>query len=437
MKIPRQTNYWQKQGFALLMTMAIVLLLGIALGSYLLVSSQEDKMVVRAQCWNGSLTLAEAGVDEALAQMNASPNNFAANGWGGGTPNFGPVTRTLADGSYTVTISNDSAHTIYSTGYESVPDTSQQVSRTVEVGVTTQQVNPFDVGLGAVGSINMNGNSVATDSWNSTNSTLSSNGLYVATLTSSNGDVASEQGIVNIGNHTIDGNLYLGPTATYSSGTNQVTGTIYNDYNVQFPPVTLPATDANGNGISWQPAPVTNTGTSKKPNNIHDFTSANSPGANNYYLVSDTEPLQVEAGVTVTLQVTNVSSFNPGSITINGGTANSGTLVMYDDAGSATLGGNSGGGAIGNRPENFVFFGLPGVTSITLSGTSTFVGAIYAPDAVLTLNGGGNGNNLEGSAIVNNVTMNGHYDFHYDLALAALNFGVGRGYIPTSWAEIY
>ena len=33
--------------------------------------------------------------------------------------------------------------------------------------------------------------------------------------------------------------------------------------------------------------------------------------------------------------------------------------------------------------------------------------------------------------------MNGHYNFHYDLALASLNFGVGRGYIPTSWAEIY
>ena len=57
---------------------------------------------------------------------------------------------------------------------------------------------------------------------------------------------------------------------------------------------------------------------------------------------------------------------------------------------------------------------------------------------LLFLNGGGNGNNLEGSAIVNSVIMNGHYDFHhYDLALASLSFGPNRGYIPTSWQEIF
>jgi hypothetical protein len=66
-----------------------------------------------------------------------------------------------------------------------------------------------------------------------------------------------------------------------------------------------------------------------------------------------------------------------------------------------------------------------------------FVGAIYAPEATLTLNGGGNGNNLEGSSIVASGTLNGHYDFHYDLALASLIFGANRGYIPTSWQEIY
>jgi len=33
------------------------------------------------------------------------------------------------------------------------------------------------------------------------------------------------------------------------------------------------------------------------------------------------------------------------------------------------------------------YYGLPGVTSVTFGGTSSFVGVIYAPEASLTLNG--------------------------------------------------
>ena len=54
------------------------------------------------------------------------------------------------------------------------------------------------------------------------------------------------------------------------------------------------------------------------------------------------------------------------------------------------MAGNSSGGASGNRAGNLIIFGMPAVTGITLSGNSSFVGAIYAPEAVLTLNGGGN-----------------------------------------------
>ena len=104
--------------------------------------------------------------------------------------------------------------------------------------------------------------------------------------------------------------------------------------------------------------------------------------------------------------------------------------------GRCDLGRKLRGGAIGNRPENFVYFGMTNVASITLSGNSTFVGAVYAPEATLTLNGGGNANNLEGSAIVNSVTLNGHYDFHYDVSLAKWVFGPARGYIPLSWQEL-
>jgi choice-of-anchor A domain-containing protein len=97
------------------------------------------------------------------------------------------------------------------------------------------------------------------------------------------------------------------------------------------------------------------------------------------------------------------------------------------------LSGNSSGGASGNRPENLYVYGLQGVTSITLSGNSSFVGAIYAPEAVLTLNGGGAANNLIGAAVVNSVTLNGHYDFHYDTYLGG---NQNSSYVVASWQEL-
>ena len=152
-----------------------------------------------------------------------------------------------------------------------------------------------------------------------------------------------------------------------------------------------------------------------------------------YYTVNDaTTPIEVYPGVSVTLRVESFN-FNPSTLTIDGGTANSGNVVMYIEGGSITLGGNSAGGASGNRPENLYIYGLPAVTSITLSGNSSFVGAIYAPEAALNLNGGGGANNLMGAAVVKSVTLNGHYDFHYDTYLGQNQNGT---FVVKSWQEL-
>ena len=59
---------------------------------------------------------------------------------------------------------------------------------------------------------------------------------------------------------------------------------------------------------------------------------------------------------------------------------------------------------------------------------------MYAPNAALTLNGGGSNNGFIGSCIVNSIVMNGHYDFHFDENL--LTAGPRRGYLATSWQEL-
>jgi hypothetical protein len=409
----------RKEGSILLLTLILAIIMGTALGSYLVLASGQQGSVARSQRWNAALNIAEAGIEEGLAQVNASPSDFSVNGWTlVGTTNYGPERQTLAHGSYSVLIAGKALPTIYSTGFVTAPITGTVMSRTIRV--TTQVLPLFNVALGAVGNIDMNGHNMVTDSWNSHSTNLSNNGLYTSSKISTNGDVASEQGIVNIGQQTVNGNLYLGPTATYVSGTNQVLGTIHNDYNVNFPEVTMPASAATAL------PPVTTNGV--------DLLAMD----NTTYIVSDNKPIEVPAGYTNVTLIVHQQNWSPTSITLDGGTTNAAFLTVYDDpsspGGSVTIGGNSSGGGIGATPVNFIFYGTANLATLSLFGTSTFIGAIYAPDSLMKLSGGGNSYNLMGAAIVKNASIEGHYDIHYDEALS--KFGPAKGFIANSWQEL-
>ena len=421
-----------ERGVALTITLILMVLCGTVLGGYLVLTTYEEKAVSRSQTWNCALAYAEAGVDEALAQLNSGSGAWSDDGWGGSGGAYGPVTRTMQNGSYTAKIVvNGAVTTLYSTGSVNVASSSVKVSRAVAVKVG--QTGLFPAAFAAVNSIQFNGNGIATDSYHSHNPNLSTDGLYDANKTSTNGNVASQQGLVNIGNHTINGSLYLGPTATYNSGVGQVLGDIYYDFNVMFPDVTLPTVNDSGNPISWSWPPVTTVGSGSSA--THTIT-INSSG---YYAISSffnsiypKAKIVVNPGVTATFNVT-APGFNISSVEIHGGTANSGTAKIYlNGPTSIGIAGNTAIDA-SNRPENLWYYGLPSLTAATFSGTSTFVGVVYAPQANFTLNGGGNEIGVVGSTVTGSITMNGHYNFHYDESLATNS---SRGYLPLTWQEL-
>ena len=400
------------RGSTLIIVMVLGVVMLVAVGSYLRLIGTQKSLVVRSETWNAALTMAEAGVEEALTQLNSGATNLSANGWGASGSIYGPVTRSLQGGSYSVIISNSSATkpVIYATGFTIVPVSGDSVSRNVKVSVLKQVLS--NVPLGVKKNINMNGNGVAVDSYDSRNPLLSTGGLFDPNKTSTNGNVASMGGVINIGQHTINGSLYLGPTATYAGSATSITGTIYTDANVDFPDVTLPQ-------VTWQTAPLS-LGT-------HSFTSSG------YYTVSDQFPIVVQPGVTVTLNVVTAVTYSPVSVQISGGITNSGTANIYlNGPPSLAIAGNTAADA-SNRPENLRYFCLPSLTSITFSGNSTFVGVIYAPEADVTLNGGGNNNGLIGSVIANSITINGHYNIHYDESLATNGAAI---YVIQSWQEL-
>ncbi|HLH54791.1 MAG TPA: collagen-binding domain-containing protein [Verrucomicrobiae bacterium] len=403
-----------------MVALIMCLTIGVVLASYLLLIGSRYKIITRSQSWNAAVPVMEAGVEEAMTHVNDDLNNPSANGW---TPTIlsglqvYQKTRSFNDGSYFLaTIYNATSNNpiIYSAGFVPAPfQTNNYISRLVRV--TGTQMPLIYVAFGAMDNIQMNGNGLAANSFNSSNPALSTNGQYDPTKTSTNGNVASVFGPVSIGNHSIAGNLYLGPTASSSVASSQVSGTIFTNYNVDFPDVVLPTT-------TWLPAPTTSSGS--KGSQVHDFTASGD------YYVSDSLDLQVEPGVTVRLRV-DTTSFSPGNVNILTTNGNSGTLTVYQVSGSGGMAGNVT--VQSGRARNLFYYGLPGVTSITYGGNSSFIGVIYAPEADLTLNGGGNNNGLIGASITKTITMNGHYNFHFDEDL--LSSGPSRGFTATSWQE--
>ncbi len=121
---------------------------------------------------------------------------------------------------------------------------------------------------------------------------------------------------------------------------------------------------------------------------------------------------------------------NTSSITIAPGA----TLKLYTSAPSVKLSGNGVWNQDG-LATSFMYYGLPGNTSISLSGNAGFTGSIYAPEADFSLNGGGNNTtDFIGAAVVNSATLNGHFHFHYDEELRKT--GPTAAFAIRTWNEI-
>ncbi len=111
-------------------------------------------------------------------------------------------------------------------------------------------------------------------------------------------------------------------------------------------------------------------------------------------------------------------------------------LTIYAGGTSASISGNQYINPSGFAGSLLIYC-APTVTSFTLNGNGQFTGVLVAPNADLKMNGGGNSNqDFSGSLMVNSVTMNGHFSFHWDEALANLNSPNGARYLIQSWNEI-
>jgi|GEM_PF-4611845 len=288
--------------------------------------------------------------------------------------------------------------------------------------------------LAARGNIDLKGNNLATDSFDS--SAPDYPGYWTNSIRRANGDVVSisaiTNSVLNLGNANIAGHTKTGPNGTLLFNANASVGDLAwvdaptfgiepgyytNDFSLFFPDVLLPA-------IGWLPAAGYGTGGSGiAPNGntyAHVFTSAASEG---YFTLSDSGDIYVDTNVMVTVQVLNgVSTFAPNNLFVAGTGTNSGKLVAYVDCANCTIG--TADKSQSGLAQNLIFLGTENCTSVAYAGNGGFAGVIYAPSADFQLSGGGTGVSLDfiGSSITKTIQSNGHYHFHFDEALYHLSF---------------
>jgi hypothetical protein len=436
MKIQRSE---QQKGNVLLIALATTSIMGLTLASYLTLTSSQNVNTSRGQSWNLAIPVAEAGIEEALTQLYYNGvTNLAANNWTYSGSQY--TKRRSLDGTnyYNVQISTNANPTIIAQGFVRLPMGTNQISRRVQV--TTVSDAMFAMAMLAKGKIDLSGNNIATDSFDSADPAYSTGGKYDSAKSKDAGDVATNSGLVNsfaLGNADISGHVATGPGGTIDVGSNGSVGSAAwinagntgiqpgwsrNDMNVSFPDVRAPFA-----GGSFTPAGGNQGGT----NYTYLLTGGNyktsslSMSGQNVMLVTVNSVLWVTSSFTMSSQSQVVLA--PGV-----------TLLLYvgDTTGSgasASLGG-SGISNPGNA-MNFEYYGMPSNTSLSYGGNASFTGVIYAPNAEFTLGGGGNNiYDFVGASVTSTVKMNGHFNFHYDENLKRI--GPSRGYIVTSWNEI-
>jgi hypothetical protein len=445
-------------GSVLLLTLLTAWVVGIALASYLTLVANQNRTTYHSLSWNACVPVMEAGVEEALTQIYYNDiTHLGNNEWtySGADGLFHKTGYLGDDGSYyQVTIQPVDPPVIVSTGYCPAPgftgtpaagqtafgmilanvthaSAPPLISRTLRV--TTKRLRPGDGGLQAKGRINLNGPSWL-DSFDSSNPQESTNGKYDSAKRTSNGlalSNSSDPDSVHVGTGHVYGRVTSGPgpltgldaTVTYTSGavgdaawngsnSGVEAGYASNDANVQFNDV--PAPFVWGSGSS----PVAGAG--------GDGTNYNwvvGPGNNQLGNVSISTGKKMIVTGDATLYVDgNFSTSGTGYVYLAPGAS----LKLYISG----LGSVSGTGIINGTgyAKNFSVFGLPTCTAFSYSGSSAFIGTVYAPSADFSFSGSAG---AFGSFSANTVTVSGGAHVAYDKGLNA----DGR-YVANSWNEI-
>lgn len=440
-----------------------MIVIGTLLAAYLKLVSVQNQMVARSQTWNRSVPILESGIEEAIAHLNknGSPDSegtvdlarLGTDGWDNNGSANGPWYKFgwLAGDFYFVSISSWNGSTAYmpsinSTGWvRQMPAFALRGSRgpflaqgeVNYTGFSRRMVlcattnNPiFNKALVAKNGIDMNGNNVAVDSYDSSKTNFSTLGRWDRDKRRDRGDVASNDTLtntINVGNANIWGRVATGPNGTVAVGPNGKVGDTAwqnssssgikpgwstDDMNVEFPDVILPAGSAG-----WLP-PIGG------PNYVLD--------SGDYMLPSGllSGKITIKSNATVRLRIDGGVRFNGQDGLVIQPNAN---LKMYLNCASATFTGQGILNGTGT-PKQCQIYGTTALKDLDIGGNGELTCVVYAPYAAVTMHGGGSSDqDFSGAVIAQSFKFTGHYMVHYDEALGSSE--LWRGFTITTWNE--
>lgn len=284
----RKTRRARNQaGSVLLISVLTLAIIAMGLGGYLVIIGNQNRSVMRSMQWNAAIPLAEAGVEEALAQLNnRNITNFT--GWSL-TNGLRRMQRTVGNGLFIVTLDTNlsTSPVILATGYAPEPSNAgmvgglNQVYLQRTIRVTTQQNNLFARGMVSKSDINWTGN-IFTDSFDSLDPNYSTAGRYDSAKARDNGSIGANSGNLNLGGGKVYGSASTGPTGSLNNGTvgtatwvndgansgKVQSGRYNNDMNLEFPDVTEPFT---GGYFAPIPGTVSQTNIITSTNNVSSW----------------------------------------------------------------------------------------------------------------------------------------------------------------------
>jgi hypothetical protein len=433
----------KEQGAVLAVTLCICAILAILIGSYLSLIRTQYRSVVRSDAWHEAMVTAEAGVEEAMAQLNSgvTTNDLGVNSWHAVGTGVFQKTNFLGDSYSVVTIRiypavTDPYPVILSRARVPGPVSGPPLYRTVQVRTRPRPVILTPGAMVVLSTVDFSGQGISADSFISSDTNYSSGGLYDPRKARDHGDVvtlSSATNAIQVGNAKIKGIIRTGPDGQASVGANGSVGDagwvnggqrgiqaghFADDVNVEFPSVKLPP---SFNGF---PPPA---GKYQVNGTTYKYSLNNSM---NWQLSTLDGSVYVSGGDVVLYVTDNIKIGSGMQIRI----ATNSSLTVYMAGATTTI---SGQGIVNEsgQAKNFTYYGLPSNKAVDFGANAAFVGSIYAPQAAFTLGGGGNNTyDFVGRCVTKSAKMNGHYNFHYDEVLETV--AAPTGYIATSWDEL-
>lgn len=415
----------------LLICLVSALVIGITLGSCLVMIANEHATVLRDQAWNRSLVVAESGIEDGLALINKSANwsnNATVDHWTQ-SGNVFHVSRSLGSDYYDTYITNlNNAPALFSVSTAVFKDQwgkSNGIQRAIYI--TTALTSGYNYAILAQKNISLSG--VGVYGFNSADPNLSENGQFATNKFNDGASIATDETniarAINISGGEVYGHAYTGAgSSVYTTGSASVGSTSY---------VPTPGIESNWSASTMNTyvpkAPSAPAATYfPLPSAVSNLYTLSGFGSTNCYRVPDGTNLSGGAEILITNGTVVLDC--TGSFSISGS-----LVISPNSALEAFLNGQttlSGSGVVNETgfATNCAWYGSTNCTRLTISGSSNFIGTIDAPQAHISYSSSAT---FIGAAIGKSFTDSDGAAIVYDESLASPSTQI---YVVQSWAEV-